>query len=131
MCKEVNTFDPVDQEELLFLVCDYRVCFDKYPWGRLIWDFTYKHMCTMFDKIEDHLNPNAPRVGSRHTYTLNLSMHLSIIDGSHIPGVIPRAVAYPRMRRLHAPDCQCILDVTSCPLSSQRVVAAYYVTTCY
>nr|KAJ0214811.1 hypothetical protein LSAT_V11C400189970 [Lactuca sativa] len=28
-CKEVTTFDPVDLEELLFLVGDYRVCFDR------------------------------------------------------------------------------------------------------
>nr|KAJ0204699.1 hypothetical protein LSAT_V11C500295370 [Lactuca sativa] len=37
------------------------------------------------------------------------------IDGSPIPGVIPRAVAYLRMGRLHAPDCECILDVTNRP----------------
>nr|KAJ0187155.1 hypothetical protein LSAT_V11C900456000 [Lactuca sativa] len=34
---------------------------------------TNEHMtllCTMFDKIEDHLNPNSARIDSRHTYTL-------------------------------------------------------------
>nr|KAJ0202641.1 hypothetical protein LSAT_V11C500277310 [Lactuca sativa] len=37
----------------------------------------------------------------------------SSIVGSLISGVIPQAVAYPRMRRLHAPDCERILDVTN------------------
>nr|KAJ0210217.1 hypothetical protein LSAT_V11C400167670 [Lactuca sativa] len=27
--REGTTFDPIDLEELLFLVCDYRVCFDR------------------------------------------------------------------------------------------------------
>nr|KAJ0186814.1 hypothetical protein LSAT_V11C900479840 [Lactuca sativa] len=42
----------------------------KYPWGRLIWDFTYKKPRTVFVRIEDHLNPNTARIDSRHTYTL-------------------------------------------------------------
>nr|KAJ0193451.1 hypothetical protein LSAT_V11C800417230 [Lactuca sativa] len=42
----------------------------EYPCGRLIWDFTYKQMRVVFDKIEGHLNPNMLRIDSRHTYTL-------------------------------------------------------------
>nr|KAJ0218569.1 hypothetical protein LSAT_V11C300105270 [Lactuca sativa] len=96
----------------------------RYLWGRLIWDFTYKQLHTLFDEIEDHLNPNATRIGSRHTYTLQGFVYAikiwifetftnSSIVGSPIPGVIHRAVAYPRMRHLHAPDCERILDVTN------------------
>nr|KAJ0224544.1 hypothetical protein LSAT_V11C100026680 [Lactuca sativa] len=40
----------------------------------------------------------------------------SSIDGSPISGVIPRSIAYTRMRHLHAPDCQCILDLTNAQL---------------
>nr|KAJ0196122.1 hypothetical protein LSAT_V11C700383670 [Lactuca sativa] len=42
----------------------------QYPWGRVIWDFTYRQLRTVFEKIEENLNANAPRVGSRHKYTL-------------------------------------------------------------
>nr|KAJ0211343.1 hypothetical protein LSAT_V11C400167680 [Lactuca sativa] len=108
-----------------------------YLWGRLIWDFTYKQLHTVFDKIEDYLNSNWARIGSRHTYNLHGFVYAfkictlclirtfkkqiwifetfpkSSIIGSPIPGVIPRAVAYPRMRCLHAPDCECIHDVTN------------------
>ncbi|XP_023766682.1 uncharacterized protein LOC111915237 [Lactuca sativa] len=98
--------------------------FNRYSWGRVIWDFTYKEMCTVFDKIKDHLSPNTPRVGSRHTYTLQGFVYAfkiwimetfpnSRIVGSPIPSVIPRAVSYPRMRRLQLPDCQRILNVTN------------------
>nr|KAJ0223557.1 hypothetical protein LSAT_V11C200086270 [Lactuca sativa] len=38
---------------------------NRYPCGRLIWDFTYKQMRIVFNKIKDHLNPNAPRQGRR------------------------------------------------------------------
>nr|KAJ0186405.1 hypothetical protein LSAT_V11C900470260 [Lactuca sativa] len=43
------------------------------------------------------------------------------IIGSPILGVIPRAVAYPRMRPLHAPDCQSILDLNNA-LSSNEIL---------
>nr|KAJ0203728.1 hypothetical protein LSAT_V11C500265210 [Lactuca sativa] len=119
--------------------------FNRYPWRRLIWDFTYKQICTMFDKIYDHLNPNCVRIGSRHTYTLQEFIHAfkifntfpnSSIVGSPILGVIPWTVAYPRMRRLHALDCERIFDVTN-PVahehaarlwieSVQWIDAAYY-----
>ncbi|CAI9275352.1 unnamed protein product [Lactuca saligna] len=53
----------------------------------------------------------------------------SSIASSHLTGVIPRTSAYPRMRRLHAPDCECILDVTNCspnellqPTTQERAV---------
>nr|KAJ0193927.1 hypothetical protein LSAT_V11C800406560 [Lactuca sativa] len=70
--------------------------------NRLIWDFTYKEMCTVFDKIEEHLNPNVPRIGSRHTYTLEgfvyafkiwvlETFHNNSIVGSIKLGVISRA----------------------------------------
>nr|KAJ0201358.1 hypothetical protein LSAT_V11C600330630 [Lactuca sativa] len=86
---------------------------------------------TVFYKIEDHLNPNSARISSGHTYTLQGFVYAvklfvilillilifetfpnSSIVGSPTSGVIPRAVAYPRTRRLHAPDCERILDVT-------------------
>nr|KAJ0215744.1 hypothetical protein LSAT_V11C300131390 [Lactuca sativa] len=136
MCKEATIFDPVDLEEILFPVGDYRVCFDRkafylvtglrfgdyfhpssdfaafrehmfpfvpfsrsmsmddltnvfnnslhhqlsnedvvrvsmmYPWGILIWYFTYTQLRIVFDKIKDHLNPNSARISSGHTYTL-------------------------------------------------------------
>nr|KAJ0222340.1 hypothetical protein LSAT_V11C200097160 [Lactuca sativa] len=35
----------------------------------------------------------------------------SKIVGTATPGVVPRAIAYPRMRRLHTVDCERILDV--------------------
>nr|KAJ0187345.1 hypothetical protein LSAT_V11C900498970 [Lactuca sativa] len=89
-----------------------------YPWGILIWDFTYKQMCIVFDKIEDHLNPNVSRRGSRHTYTLQgfvyafMTFPNNSIVGPPILGVTPQAIANSMMRRLHVPDCQRILDVT-------------------
>nr|KAJ0219118.1 hypothetical protein LSAT_V11C300117160 [Lactuca sativa] len=100
------------------------------PWGKLIWDFTYKQLCIVLDKTEDHLNPNLARIYNRHTYTLHGFVYAfkictfcliriwifetspnSCIAGSTIPGAIPREIAYPRMRRLHAPDYERILDV--------------------
>nr|KAJ0219643.1 hypothetical protein LSAT_V11C300133420 [Lactuca sativa] len=81
-------------------------------------------MCTLFDKIDNHLNPNTPRIGSRHTYTLQGLVYAfkvwildtfpnNSIDNSPMSGVIPQVVAYLRLRRLHVPDCQRILDVTN------------------
>ncbi|CAI9291306.1 unnamed protein product [Lactuca saligna] len=167
MCKEYTTLTPPDLHELLFLVHDYLVCFNRkafcliiglwfrkyfprvlilhssekhafsfvslsrlvrmadlmhsvtnellaivsnldefnrYLWGRVIWDFTYKQLCIVFDKIMGHLNPNEPRVGSRHTYTM-----LGFVYAFKV--VIPLTVAYPRMRRLHGVDCERTLDV--------------------
>nr|KAJ0184929.1 hypothetical protein LSAT_V11C900480970 [Lactuca sativa] len=43
----------------------------RYPCVRVIWDFTYKHLRTVFDKTEEHLKPNTPRIGSRHIYALH------------------------------------------------------------
>nr|KAJ0210926.1 hypothetical protein LSAT_V11C400189790 [Lactuca sativa] len=202
MCKEATTFDPVDLEELLFLVGDYQVCFDRKAFclvtGLRFGDYfhpssnfsafkehvfpfvplscsvsmddltnvfnnslyqlsnedvvrvsllymleqgfsekyprqpvTNERMAlvrTVFDKIEDHLDPNSARIGSRHTYTLQgfvYAIKIWILEtfpnnsivGSPIPGVIPRVISYPRMRRLHAPNCECILEVTNRPLN--------------
>nr|KAJ0217378.1 hypothetical protein LSAT_V11C300148460 [Lactuca sativa] len=44
--------------------------FNSYPWCRVMWDFTNKQLRSMFDKIEEFLNPNVPRIISRHTYCL-------------------------------------------------------------
>nr|KAJ0198182.1 hypothetical protein LSAT_V11C700375320 [Lactuca sativa] len=38
--------------------------------NKVIWDFTYTQLCTVFDKIEEHLNPTEARVDNRHTYTV-------------------------------------------------------------
>nr|KAJ0187821.1 hypothetical protein LSAT_V11C900464810 [Lactuca sativa] len=95
----------------------------EYQWDRVILDFTYRQPHTIFDKTEDHLNPNAPRISSRHTYTLQRFVYAfkiwimetfsnSSIAGSHIPDVILRVVAYPRMRYLHDAKCEHIHDVT-------------------
>nr|KAJ0214399.1 hypothetical protein LSAT_V11C400200560 [Lactuca sativa] len=74
--------------------------------GGLIWGLTYKQMCTVFDKIDDHLNPNVPR-GFVYAFKIWIleTFPNSRIVGSPIQGVIPRAVVYHRMRHLHAYDC--------------------------
>nr|KAJ0209577.1 hypothetical protein LSAT_V11C400181830 [Lactuca sativa] len=94
----------------------------RYLWGRVIWDLTYKQLRIVFEKIEDHLNPNVPIFRSRHTYTLHgfvyafkcwISIWImeTFPNSSPIPGVIPHVVPYPRMRRLHTIKCERILDV--------------------
>nr|KAJ0203492.1 hypothetical protein LSAT_V11C500246710 [Lactuca sativa] len=65
------------------------------------------------DVLRTILKPKSPRVGSRETYTLQGFVYAFKYSGSPIPGFIPRAVAYHRMRRLRTPDCQRILDVTN------------------
>nr|KAJ0214413.1 hypothetical protein LSAT_V11C400191590 [Lactuca sativa] len=101
---------------------EFNMYIDFYPYyikmilGKLIWDFTYIQMCIVFDKIGDHLTLNAPIIRSRHTYTLQgfvYAFKIWILEtfpnnslvGSLIPGVIPRVVAYPTKRHLHALDC--------------------------
>nr|KAJ0214491.1 hypothetical protein LSAT_V11C400216210 [Lactuca sativa] len=59
---------PVTDKHMAFVsnLDEFNMCL----WGRVIWDFTYRKLYTMLDNIEEHLNPDAPRVSNRHTYTL-------------------------------------------------------------
>nr|KAJ0209544.1 hypothetical protein LSAT_V11C400158430 [Lactuca sativa] len=92
----------------------------------------YSDMRFHLQKIEEHLIPIEPSVDSKHTYTTHEFVYAfkiwimetfpnSSIIGSSIPGVIPRTVAYPRMRRLHVVDCVCILDVRNVYSSTSTV----------
>nr|KAJ0193079.1 hypothetical protein LSAT_V11C800403720 [Lactuca sativa] len=67
--------------------------------NRADWGFHLQIVYSVFDKTEDHLNPNAPRILIMETFPN------SSIASSPIPGAIPRAVAYPRMRCLQTPNC--------------------------
>nr|KAJ0207998.1 hypothetical protein LSAT_V11C500236840 [Lactuca sativa] len=154
MCKEATTFDPVDLEEILFSIGDYRLCFDRkafclvtglrfedyfhprsdfaafrervFPFVPLSRSVSMADLTNMFNNLlhqlsdDDvlrvpigqidmgfHLQTNAYYIWILETFPI------SSIVGSLISGVIPQAVAYPRMRRLHTPDCQRILDVTN------------------
>nr|KAJ0201299.1 hypothetical protein LSAT_V11C600333130 [Lactuca sativa] len=87
--------------------------FNRYLWGRVILDFTYTQLCTVFDTIKGHLNPNEPRVGSRHTYTMLGFVYTF------------KAVAYPRMRRLHGVDCKRTLDVRNVCILVHLIISCY------
>nr|KAJ0197140.1 hypothetical protein LSAT_V11C700355190 [Lactuca sativa] len=85
-------------------------------------DIEVMRLCTVFDKIEGHLNPIEPRVNSRYTHIVHGFVYTfkiwimetflnNSIDGSPILGVIPQAISYPSMMCLHVIDCERILDV--------------------
>nr|KAJ0184753.1 hypothetical protein LSAT_V11C900477130 [Lactuca sativa] len=64
---------------------------------------------TSFDPVD--LEELLFSVGDYQIWIMETFPNNSIV-GSPIPGVIPQAIAYPRMRRLHVAECECILDVT-------------------
>nr|KAJ0191738.1 hypothetical protein LSAT_V11C800442750 [Lactuca sativa] len=78
--------------------------FHSYPRGRAIWDLSYRQLSTIFDKIDEHVNPIHPRPGIRPTYTMQTFPN-SRTNDTPTPAVIPQIVAYPRMRNLLVDDC--------------------------
>nr|KAJ0225893.1 hypothetical protein LSAT_V11C100037850 [Lactuca sativa] len=114
MCNEFTTFDPFDLEELLFPIGDYQVCFD-------IKIFTLSPACG-----SSSISPIAGVFGKylRKSVTNKCMALVSNLDelnryktfpnssivGSPMLGVFPWTDAYPRMRHLHAVECECICN---------------------
>nr|KAJ0208856.1 hypothetical protein LSAT_V11C400185070 [Lactuca sativa] len=103
------------------------------PMGYIDMGFHLQTTAYWFDKIEDHLSPNALRIGNRHKYTMHGFVYAfkiwifetfsnSSVAGSPVPSDIPQAVAFPRTRRSHAPDCERILDVNNLCSLVHRII---------